>query len=119
MSEQKMNFYEAPPRMGQRQVTPMDAPPAPQRGDLVLVWDDDANRKVKRVFLADVGGRSSYVTAMPHDSATTENLIKEYLGGDYAINVWQHCEPYTEPLTRYTHAELEALIGHKFELVEE
>jgi len=88
----------------------LDAPPAPQRGDLVLVWDEDS-KKVKRIFLANVGGRYPIVT-------TCNAKIEDYESGNYEPIIWKHCEPYTEPLPRHTHAELEAMIGHKFELVE-
>jgi hypothetical protein len=75
---------------------------------LVLVWDEDASKKVKRIFLADVGGHFP----------TIVTVLKGYETGKYLTEEWQHCEPYTEPLPRYTHAKLEAMIGHKFELVE-
>jgi hypothetical protein len=89
----------------------LDAPPAPQRGDLVLVWCRNSNRKLPHIFLANVGGTHPFIT-------TNSDNIDDYESGNYYPIYWEYCELYVEPLARYTHAELEAALGHKFELVE-
>lgn len=95
-----------------------------KRGDLVWVGDtvkEVKDKHLKRVFLADVGGRVPIVTVSDIVCNLPEqSLLYNYAIGDYKTTAWKYCEKVTEePAKEYTVAEIEKLLGHPVKIVGE
>ncbi len=90
----KLSFapYDPKTRIGFTQERPHEF--NPKRGDRVLVWDDDENKEVERIFLSEIKGAKNKIVSVEFGD---EKLF--LAGKEFEVLTWKNMKPLPQKIT--------------------